>query len=360
MINSERFKLLYGPYNAPKCRLGDKLLCEYRDREVTVKGMTDARIPWPLTRTNNRWSPILCGDLVRAVRTESSLAVGHHWGVHHVTVWKWRRALGVPPMTNGSRRLRIEYAIETLTPEVRAKGKAAMHTPEVRAKLSAARKGRPQHPNTIEACRRLGQRPKSEEWKRRLSERSRRMWETPEAHGLPSRRHWTDEQLALIGTASDRAVATALGLPIKAVKYKREKLGISLLAERWKPEQIASLGTAPDAQLANAFGKSPSAVRRKREQLGIPTFVQRPWTESEIAWIGTASDGEIGRRLGKPSSCVQAKREQLGIPAFVVRWTRAELSLLGTDTDRNLARQLNRTEVAVKVRRLKLKIPAYS
>jgi hypothetical protein len=32
MADSERFKLLYGPYVAPKCAVGDKLPCEYRGR----------------------------------------------------------------------------------------------------------------------------------------------------------------------------------------------------------------------------------------------------------------------------------------------------------------------------------------
>lgn len=52
MIDSERFKLLYGPYVPPQCRLGDKLRCEYRGREVTVKGMIDAPIQWPYARRN--------------------------------------------------------------------------------------------------------------------------------------------------------------------------------------------------------------------------------------------------------------------------------------------------------------------
>ena len=30
MIGSERFKLLYGPYVAPRCAPGDKLPCESR------------------------------------------------------------------------------------------------------------------------------------------------------------------------------------------------------------------------------------------------------------------------------------------------------------------------------------------
>jgi TetR/AcrR family transcriptional repressor of nem operon len=68
MIDSERFKLLYGPNQVPKCRLGDKLLCEYRDREVMVKAMTDAPIQWPSAYRGKRRGPIVCGDLVRAIR----------------------------------------------------------------------------------------------------------------------------------------------------------------------------------------------------------------------------------------------------------------------------------------------------
>jgi hypothetical protein len=326
---------------------------------VTVGGITDALIQWPCARKGGLRSPIVCGDLVRAIRTESVLAVAHHWGVCDGTVWKWRLALNVAPMTNGSRRLRIDYAAETLTPEVRTKAREAMHSADVRARLSAARQGRTQHPNTIAACRELGRRPKSEAWKRALSERSKKMWENPEAHGLPARRTWTKEELALVGTDSDKVVAKALGLPVSVVKYKRDSLGISLLAQRWNKEQIALLGTAPDSKLARKLGKSSSAIQRKREKLGIPAFVLNPWTPPEIALIGTASDPEVGRKLGRPAVCVQAKREQLGIPAFFVRWTPAELALLGTDTDRNIARLLNRTEVAVKVRRNKSGIPAY-
>ncbi len=247
MIDSERFKLLYGPYRVPKCELGDKLLCEHRDKEMTVKGMTDAPIQWPSALRGKR-SPIVCGDLVRAIRTESELAVAHQWGV-----------------------------------------------------------SRP---------------------------------------------------IALIGTDRDKVVAKALGLPVKVVQYKRELLGISLLAQRWKEQQIALLGTAPDSQFARLFGKSATSVRNKREKLGIPTFDPKPWTEAETALIGTASDHEVGRKVGRVASCVHAKREQLGIPAFIPRWTPAELALLGTDSDQNIARLLNRTEIAVRLRRRKSKIPA--
>ena len=208
----------------------------------------------------------MCGDLVRAIRTESEMAVAHHWGVRNQTVWKWRRALNVPRMTNGSLRLVIEYATEKFTPEALTKGKEAMHSPEVRAKLSAARKGRPQHPNTIAACRELGRRPKSEEWKRGMSERSKKMWENPEAHGLPSRRKWTEEELALIGTDSDKAVAKALGLPVNVVQYKRESLGISLLAQRWKEQQIALARHGTRQPTRSHAEEIPSAIRRQARE----------------------------------------------------------------------------------------------
>jgi hypothetical protein len=359
MIDSERFKLLYGPYLPPNCRLGDKLLCEYRDREVTFKAMTDALIQWPSATGGNLRSPIVCGDLVRAIRTESEMAVAHHWGVRYQTVWKWRKALSVPRMTNGGRRLRIEYATEHFTLEFRAKGKEALSSAGVRAKMSAAKKGRPLHPNTIAACRKRGRRPKSEEWKRGMSARSKKMWENPEAHGLRAGRKWTEGELALVGTDSDRVVAETLGLSISGVQQKRTSLGILPLAGRWEEHQIALLGTASDSELARRFKKSPSTVRQKRVQLGTPVFVQKPWTEAEIALIGTASDREVGRKLGRPVPTVRVKRERLGIPAFILRWTAAELALLGTDTDGNIARLVNRTEEAVKAQRNKAGIPVY-
>ncbi len=149
MNDSDRFRLLYGPYVPPKCRLGDKLACEYRGREVRFLCLTDAPIQWPSAVARGSMSPILCGDLIRAVRLESEIAVAHHWGVSRQTVFKWRRALGVPAMNEGSTRLYSAYVPEKLTSEARAMSKEAMKSPEVGAKIRAALAGRPLHPNTI-------------------------------------------------------------------------------------------------------------------------------------------------------------------------------------------------------------------
>jgi len=358
MDDSERYKLLYGPYAPPKCRVGDKLPCEYRGHEVTVRGMSDAPIQWPSTRRRRNHSPILCGDLIRAVQRESEMAVAHHWGVRTELVWKWRCALGVPAMTPGSRRLRIEYAAETLTPQARAKGKEAMHSPEVRAKLSAVRKGRQVHRNTLAALLEAAKRPKSEEWKRKQGERSRKMWENPEAYGLPARHEWTEEEAALLGTKSDSAVADLLGLSRHAVAKQRRRLGILRAPRPWTENEIGLLSTASDAKVAHIVGRTVRSVTLKREQLGIRPFLV-PWTAAEIALLGTASDPKVARKLGRKAGVVQHKRESLGIPPFTQRWTEEELSWLGTDTDRAVAKALGRTEEAVRVRRKKAGIRAY-
>jgi hypothetical protein len=324
MIDSERFKLLYGPYSPPKCRIGDKLPCEYRGREVKVRRITDAPIQWPATRGGPNASPILCGDLIRAVRVESEIAVAHHWGVTEGTVCLWRRALGVPPITNGTRRLRIEIAAEVLTPEVHRKAVEATCSPEARAKRSALLTGRAAHPNTVAGLLEAAKRPKSEKWKRDLSQRTKALWEHPEEHGLPPSHQWKDEEIALLGTDTDGAIARRLGLAKKRVSWKRAQLGIPSFVprpERWTEHEIASLGTAADPEVARKLGKSVEAVCQTRRRLGIPPApAVSGWTEDEIALLGTDTDGKVAAAIGRSASAVTDKRRRLKIRAFPTEW----------------------------------------
>ena len=71
-----------------------------------VDGYTEAPIPWPA-----KWgrSPILCGDLIRAVGREAKATVAYHWGVSVITVYKWRKFLGVLEWNEGSSDL-LRYA----------------------------------------------------------------------------------------------------------------------------------------------------------------------------------------------------------------------------------------------------------
>jgi hypothetical protein len=79
-----------------------------------VGGYSDGPIPWPV-----KWgsrSLILCGDLIDAVKQESEVAVGHHWGVCIKVVQRWRRALGVEIYNPGTRVLQHRSALENMTP----------------------------------------------------------------------------------------------------------------------------------------------------------------------------------------------------------------------------------------------------
>jgi hypothetical protein len=100
-------RLLHGPYRPPAGGLGKRLRCCIRGRMV-VKRMSAGPIPWPQTIVCHVRAFILCGDLVRAVRRESEVAVAYWWGVNWQTVWAWRKALGVAATTEGTSRLRSE------------------------------------------------------------------------------------------------------------------------------------------------------------------------------------------------------------------------------------------------------------
>lgn len=228
MDDADRYKLLCGPYVAPKCKRGDILTCEARGRDVRVGQMSDGLIQWPCALKTGRRSLIVCGDLARAVRTESEIAICHHWGVNVVTVWSWRKALGVPQINDGTARLYHEYSPEKLTEDVSARGREIAKSAESRAKVSATKTGVPVPPQTraalLEACKA----PKSEDWKQKHRAALIARGTRPRN---PNRPDWNPEEDALLGTDFDRAVAEKLGRSIPGVRGRRKILGI----ESFKP-----------------------------------------------------------------------------------------------------------------------------
>lgn len=224
--NAKRFKLYHGPYKAPKCRVGDWLDCEYRGREVKVRGMSDAPIPWPSTRRTGRLSLIVCGDLVRAVRLESERAVAYHWGVCCETVWKWRKALDVPAWNEGSRRLHAATQCERYDPEILERARKKSRTPKARAKMSETRKKMPLHPNFRAAAATASRLPKPESFRRKLSQRVRREWRQGLRHGHTTGRLWTKAELARLGKDTDETIAQELGRTKNAVQKARLVRGI--------------------------------------------------------------------------------------------------------------------------------------
>jgi hypothetical protein len=152
-------ELLYGPYAAPAVRRGDTLSDEALGW-VKVGGVHDAPIPWPYMRARGRHRLILCGDLVRAVRTEAAIVVGAWWGVAPVTVWKWRKTLGVGHITPGGSERKAASKRGVPRP---AHVKAMLdrtgrtRTAEARAKMAVAhrrRKGVPQPHLPLDAVNR--------------------------------------------------------------------------------------------------------------------------------------------------------------------------------------------------------------
>lgn len=154
-------RLLGAPYEPPVVRVGD-WLDDAIDGRLQVGGWSAGPIPWPRRKKTGRHSLILCGDLARAVRVESSEAVQHWFGVGEVTVWKWRCALGVERVTDGTRELLRE---RTGVPEAAAaRGREVAASPDARTKIAASKTGKPAHPNTRAGLLRAAKAPKPEGW----------------------------------------------------------------------------------------------------------------------------------------------------------------------------------------------------
>jgi hypothetical protein len=175
-----------------------------------VRGFTDAPISWPSTRRTGGFSPILCDDLVRAVRTTSSRAICHHWGVSKQTVWKWREAWEVPRWNEPTQRLHRRMQAERWDRESLADAGRKSQTRQSRAKMSARRKGRPPHRHFQAAAAEAARRPKSESFKQKTSRRIRREWQQGLRHRHPRGRAGTEAETKRRGRASDEGLAREL------------------------------------------------------------------------------------------------------------------------------------------------------
>ena len=199
----EKFKLISGPYSPPVVPIGGHLKCELRG-DLKVGGYTNAIIPWPVA-LNHAKQLILCGDLVRALKTESRAAVVFHFGISPQWISEYRGRLGIERFTPGS--MRLFWRTVNLA-----------RTPEARKKMSRQREGRKDLmlPEDREKLRAIQQRPKSKEWKVKMSERQQRR---NFYVGHPEK--WTVEELKLIGSRPDREVAKMLNRSLSAVKAKK-------------------------------------------------------------------------------------------------------------------------------------------
>jgi hypothetical protein len=220
MNDFDRFRLRFGPYRMPRCRVGRWLQCAIHG-EVKVVGISDAPMQWPQSRVGRGSvrSIVVCGDLIEAIRQESNQAIAHWWGVSCSAVSLWRKALAAPRATPGTSQVYSESLLEILDAGAREKLLASLKSPERGAKISAAQRGRKRSPETIEKMRRArkGWKP-TEETRARMRESHRLRLERDPA--------WAPEQEALLGTMPDQAVADELCRSVCNIWRRRRKLGI--------------------------------------------------------------------------------------------------------------------------------------
>lgn len=158
--------LIAGPYQAPRCRVGDWLDDEILGA-VEVMGWTEAPLSWPRIRRKGPAGPVMTAELARAVRTESAVAVAYWWGTSTDQVRRWRQALGVERLNEGTRRA-LREARAAMDPATVARNLAALQTPEVRARSAEGRRRAPLTPEgraALQAAgREVGSRPKPPQW----------------------------------------------------------------------------------------------------------------------------------------------------------------------------------------------------
>jgi hypothetical protein len=221
MKDAERFRLL-GTYQTPRFRIGQKVLCAVRG-EVTIAGMTDAPIPWPLgKRGRGRHLLVVYKGLAKAVRRESNQAVAHWWGIDVQTVTKWRKALGVGIATEGTSRLHREYDKELWAVLARATAHAKARDPKRRAKIAEARRGKPRTPQAVA--------PMHEAWRgsHHSEETRRRMSEAHRKRGtlVPGTVPWTAGEDEWVKTLPAKEVVKKTGRSLRAVYARRRHPGM--------------------------------------------------------------------------------------------------------------------------------------
>jgi len=216
MLPRDRYKPHLAPTASPRFRYGSVVMDEARG-EVVVVGITAGKIPWPIGKRGRAKSPVLYGDLAKAVQREANLAVCHWWGITGQTVTKWRKALGVD-RTEGTTKLFRANAAEEGCRLGLKKAQAKARDPERCAKIAAARRGRKMPKALFRklVALRKGSRM-SDEARRKMSEAQRRRGARPPKAGVP----WTAQEDGWLRTLPTAEVVRRTGRTKMAVYNRR-------------------------------------------------------------------------------------------------------------------------------------------
>lgn len=125
---------LAGSYASPRVGIGDELQCEIRGM-VPVRGWHDGPIMWPTTcELHRRHTLIVTATLAEALRTETVIAIQHHWGVGRSTIHRWKTALGIG-VAIATKRVRREICVDMAHDEYANERRSESITPERLARL---------------------------------------------------------------------------------------------------------------------------------------------------------------------------------------------------------------------------------
>jgi hypothetical protein len=193
---------------------------------VKIVELTDGRILWPKCRSGKRARAIiLYGDLARAVRRESAAAVAYWFGAGMFTVWKWRKALGVDRVNEGTSALFSRNAPDTVQSDKAIDNLVdALKSPERAAKIAASKRGkaRPAHVHEALKAANVGRMPSDEARANMSAAQKRRGVRPPAAKGMA----WMADEDALLGAMPDTDVAERIGRTLSAVQSRRYLLSV--------------------------------------------------------------------------------------------------------------------------------------
>jgi len=184
------------------------------------------------------------------------------------------------------------------------------------------------------------------------------------ARVLRAYRHWQPWELELLGKLPDAEVARQTERKLQAVTEKRRAIGLAYTltdAKRWTDEELALLGTAKDSIIAK-LDRTVESIKTQRRKKGVPNYRQiHFWTKAEDKVVMSYPYKEAARRLNRTMMEIETRRRALragntGKPARA--WTAREIALLGKHTDTELARKLKRSRSTVVWKRRSLRIPA--
>ena len=143
---------------------------------------------------------------------------------------------------------------------------------------------------------------------------------------------WTAAENALLGKMPDSEAARRIGLTPLSIFRRRTKLGIPAykppipkarkkLAPRakskpWTSAEVALLGTDTDRAIGTRLGLTREAVQKQRRLRGIPALLDRPlriksWGAIELLLFETHSDAEIAKLSKRNLKEVMAMRRTL-------------------------------------------------